>query len=285
MKRFPDWLRKPRLPNAAGFTSQVLSERNVHTVCESAKCPNRLECWGRQTATFMILGDVCTRRCGFCAIQVGKPLALDPEEPRHVAEAAKDLKLKHIVITSVARDDLRDGGAEQFYKTIIAVRDLIPEATIEVLTPDFKGNEGSIERVCEARPDIYNHNVETVARLSPFVRSPNANYKRSLELLAYVKGNHLDIATKSGLMVGLGETREEISQTFRDLREHDCDILTVGQYLQPIEGKMTVQEFIPLDEFQSYENEAHEMGFREVFCGPFVRSSYHADEISERVLN
>ncbi len=284
MKHFPDWLRKSRLLEPATFTSRTVMEKKLHTVCESAKCPNRMECWGRRTATFMILGDVCTRKCGFCAIQAGKPLSMDADEPTHVAEAAKELGLSHVVVTSVARDDLKGGGAEQFYETIRAIRELLPESTIEVLTPDFKGDSKSIERVCEARPDVYNHNLETVRRLSPFVRSPNANHDRSLELLAYVKGNYPAIATKSGLMVGLGEKNEEVIEAFHDLHEHRCDILTVGQYLQPMEEKLLVQEFVPPDVFQSYECEARAIGFQEVFCGPFVRSSYHAGEISAKVL-
>ncbi len=232
----------------------------------------------------MILGDVCTRRCGFCAIETGRPLAIDLEEPKNVAKAAKDLGLKHVVITSVARDDMKDGGAGHFYETILAIRESAPETTIEVLTPDFKGSEESIEKVCEARPDIYNHNLETVERLTPFVRSPNAHYGRSLKLIQHVKKIDPTIQTKSGLMIGLGEQRDEVIQAFHDLKNHLCDIVTVGQYLQPTYEKLSVQEFIPLDVFESYEVEAKSLGFKEAFCGPYVRSSYHADEISEKVL-
>ncbi len=285
MKRLPEWLKKPRLPDSVVFTSHAISNRELHTVCESAKCPNRLECWGRRTATFMILGDVCTRRCGFCAISVGKPIAIDFEEPIRVAEAAQELGLRHVVITSVARDDLKDGGAEQFSQTILAIRKVLPNTTVEVLTPDFKGQTDSIDRVCEAKPHIYNHNLETVRRLTPLVRSPNANYDQSLELLAYVKKNYPMITTKSGLMLGLGEMQAEVVEAFRDLWGHQCDVLTVGQYLQPLSEKLLVKEFVTPDEFQWYENEARAIGFREVFCGPYVRSSYHADELSEKVLS
>lgn len=209
---------------------------------------------------------------------------IDREEPVNVAKASKDLGLKHVVVTSVARDDLKDGGAEQFYETILAIRELNPEMTIEVLTPDFKGDEKSIGRVCEARPDIYNHNLETVERLTPFVRSRTANYRRSLALIQRVKEIAPEIQTKSGLMIGLGEEKEEVVQAFLDLKNHSCDILTVGQYLQPTHEKLTVQEFIPLDVFEWYESEAKNIRFKGVFCGPFVRSSYHADEISAKIL-
>ena len=202
-----------------------------------------------------------------------------------MAEAAQELGLSHVVVTSVARDDLKDGGAEQFYETILQIRELLPDSTIEVLTPDFKGSVASIDRVCEARPDVYNHNIETVRRLSPSVRSPNADYDRSLDLLAHVKSAHPDIATKSGLMVGLGEIEVEVLEAFRDLRDHGCDILTVGQYLRSIEGKLLVQDFIRPEKFEAYERSARDMGFSEVFAGPFVRSSYHAGEITQKVLS
>ena len=284
MKRFPDWLRKSRIPGAVTFTSQSISRKNLHTVCESAKCPNLQECWSQRTATFMILGDVCTRKCGFCAIQVGKPLFVDQAEPEHVAESAAELGLKHVVVTSVARDDLKDGGAEQFARTIRAIRNRLPESTIEVLTPDFKGDFAALDIVGEAEPDIFNHNIETVRRLSPDVRSPNADYDRSLRVLGYVKETYPEIMTKSGMMVGLGESRPEVLQSFQDLRDHHCDILTVGQYLQPNADKLFIKEFISPDEFQVYEKEARSLGFCEVFCGPYVRSSYHAGEISQKVL-
>lgn len=284
MSRLPTWLRKSRLPDSVANTSRAVSDHHLNTVCESAKCPNRMECWGKGTATFMILGDICTRKCGFCAIEVGKPHQVDIDEPNRVGEAAKALNLSHLVVTSVARDDLKDGGAEHFYKTILAIRRELPETTIEVLTPDFKGDHNSIKRVCEALPDIYNHNLETVRRLSPSVRSPNADHERSLDLIEYVKSHYPEISTKSGLMVGLGERKEEVIQAFQDLHDHGCDILTVGQYLQPTLDKLSVQEFITPDEFYSYEESARAIGFKEVFCGSYVRSSYHAGEISKKVL-
>ncbi|PIQ87200.1 MAG: lipoyl synthase [Candidatus Omnitrophica bacterium CG11_big_fil_rev_8_21_14_0_20_45_26] len=284
MKRFPDWLRKSRLPGAVTHTSRSIDRHQLHTVCESAKCPNRLECWNRQTATFMILGDVCTRRCGFCEIAVGRPLEVSSEEPWRVAQSAKELGLKHVVVTSVARDDLSDGGAGHFSQTIQAIRSLLPQATIEVLTPDFKGREAFIQMVCDANPDIYNHNIETVERLTPLVRSANAKYRQSLGVLKFVKETAPHIKTKSGLMLGLGETEDEVLQTLNDLREVACDILTIGQYLQPSIGKISVQEFIHPDVFKDYERKALHLGFQEAFCGPFVRSSYHADEVSAKVL-
>ncbi len=285
MKRFPGWLRKERLPSSVQYTSRILTDEKLNTVCESAKCPNRMECFGRKTATFMILGDVCTRKCGFCSIEAGKPVDFDAHEPERVARAAFELGLKHVVVTSVARDDLQDGGAQRFADTIRAIRNLLPESTIEVLTPDFKLNFESIDTVCNAGPDIYNHNIETVERLTPEVRSPLAKYARSLSLLKYVKTNFPHIITKSGMMLGLGETKEEVIQALRDLREHQCDVLTMGQYLQPTKEKLEVSEFIPPFIFEFYEQQAREFGFREAYCGPFVRSSYNAGELSEKVLN
>ncbi len=233
----------------------------------------------------MILGDVCTRKCGFCSIQVGKPAEVEDYEPERVARAALELGLRHVVVTSVARDDMPDGGAHRFAETICAIRNLIPSCTIEVLTPDFKGDWQAVNQVCEAMPDIYNHNLETVERLTPQVRSPLAKYQRSLELLNYVKTNFPEIVTKSGMMLGLGETKDEVIQSMTDLRDHRCDILTMGQYLQPTKEKMEVSEFIPPFMFEFYEEKARELGFREAYCGPFVRSSYHAGELSEKVLN
>ena len=284
MKRFPDWLRKERLSGSTLLTSRILEASKLHTVCESARCPNRQECYSRNTATFMILGDVCTRKCGFCAVETGKALLVDAHEPVRVAEAVRALGLSHAVVTSVARDDLKDGGAEHFYQTILAVRQLTPETTIEVLTPDFKCVFDSLNRVCEASPDILNHNLETVERLTPFVRSPNAGYRRSLQVLDYVKKTFPKILTKSGMMLGLGEAREEVIQALHDLREAGCDILTMGQYLQPAEEKLAVQEFLPPAVFEAYQELAFRMGFREAYCGPFVRSSYHAGELREKLM-
>jgi lipoic acid synthetase len=251
----------------------------LNTVCESALCPNLGECFARRTATFMILGKVCTRNCRFCAVEGGQPELLDPEEPRRVAEAATRLGLKHVVVTSVTRDDLPDGGAGQFAATIQALREKLPYAIIEVLTPDFQGERKAIASVVEAQPHIFNHNVETVPRLYPRVR-PEADYRRSLEVLRTVKELAPSIYTKSGLMVGLGETREEVEQVMADLREINCDILTIGQYLRPSPQHLEVKEFIPPEVFDYYAEAGRKMGFLYVASAPFVRSSYNAAEFS-----
>ncbi len=257
----------------------------LHTVCESARCPNIGECWSKRTATFMILGDICTRNCGFCAIKVGKPLDLDVDEPRRVAEAAKEMGLKHVVVTSVARDELPDEGASQFADTIYALRAAIPGVIVEVLTPDFKGKRWCIRRVVEARPDIYNHNIETVERLSPVVR-PQAKYDRTLDLLRVVTQMDSGVYTKSGIMLGLGETHDEVVQTLRDLREVGVSAVTIGQYLRPTTDRhLPVAEYIHPDQFKEYERIGTEMGFLFVASGPFVRSSYNAHEFSEKLLS
>lgn len=257
----------------------------LHTVCESARCPNIGECWSKRTATFMILGDICTRNCGFCAIKVGKPLDLDVDEPRRVADAAKEMGLKHVVVTSVARDELPDEGASQFAETIYALRTAIPGVIVEVLTPDFKGKRWCIRRVVEARPDIYNHNIETVERLSPVVR-PQAKYDRTLDLLRVVTQMDSGVYTKSGIMLGLGETHEEVLQTLRDLREVGVSAVTIGQYLRPTTDRhLPVAEYIHPDQFKEYERIGAEMGFLFVASGPFVRSSYNAHEFSEKLLS
>lgn len=279
--RLPEWLRV-RLPTADSFshTRALLEELKLHTVCESARCPNHWECWSKGTATFMIGGDRCTRACGFCAVTTAKPFALDPDEPGRVAEATRRLRLRHVVITAVARDDLADGGAEHFRRTIQSVRALTPGIVIEVLTPDFNERDSSIEAVLSANPHIFNHNLETVRRLTPAVRS-RATYDRSLSVLRKVKtkrGNA--IRTKSGLMLGLGETEEEVLTAFSDLRAVDCDLLTLGQYLQPTLKHLPVVEFISPEMFDRYGRRAREMGFLHVASGPRVRSSYHADEFA-----
>ncbi len=279
--RLPDWLRI-RLPTTESFarTRALLDELQLHTVCESAKCPNHWECWSKGTATFMIAGDRCTRACGFCAVTTAKPLALEADEPERVAEATRRMRLKHVVITAVARDDLADGGAGHFQKTIQSVRALNPETVIEVLTPDFNERDASIEIVLEARPDIFNHNLETVRRLTPAVRS-RATYERSLSVIKKIKfmaGS--TIFTKSGLMLGLGETEEEILTAMNDLRGVGCDILTLGQYLQPTLRHLRVAEFITPEKFQEYGERARALGFLHVASGPMVRSSYHAEEFS-----
>jgi lipoyl synthase len=279
--RLPEWLRIT-LPTSDSFarTRGLLDELKLHTVCESAKCPNHWECWSKGTATFMIAGDRCTRACGFCAVSTAKPLALEADEPARVAEATRRMKLKHVVITAVARDDLKDGGAEHFRQTIEKVRELNPGIVIEVLVPDFLDNDVAIENVLAANPHIYNHNLETVRRLTPSVRH-RATYDRSLSVLKKVKEKRGDtIYTKSGVMLGLGETEEELLQALRDLRSSNCDILTLGQYLQPSLKHLPVIEFVRPDKFAEYKIRAEEMGFVHVASGPMVRSSYHADEFT-----
>ena len=279
--RLPEWLRL-KLPTSSAFTQTraLLDELKLHTVCESAKCPNHWECWSKGTATFMIAGDRCTRACGFCAVSTAKPLALEADEPLRVAEATRRMKLKHVVITAVARDDLKDGGAEHFRQTIEKVRELNPGIVIEVLVPDFLDNEACIEMVLAANPHIYNHNLETVRRLTPSVRH-RATYDRSLSVLRKAKamrGNK--IHTKSGIMLGLGEREEEVLQAMQDLRASNCDILTLGQYLQPSLKHLPVIEFVPPAKFAEYKTHGEAMGFVHVASGPMVRSSYHADEFS-----
>jgi lipoyl synthase len=277
--RLPEWLRIT-LPTSDTFsrTRSLLGELKLHTVCESAKCPNHWECWSKGTATFMIAGDRCTRACGFCAVATAKPLALEADEPDRVAEATRRMNLKHIVITAVARDDLKDGGAEHFARTIEKVRELNPGIVIEVLVPDFNDSDAAIETVLAANPHIYNHNLETIRRLTPDVRH-RATYDRSLSVLRKVKEKRGDtIHTKSGMMLGLGETPAELLQAMRDLREARCDILTLGQYLQPTLRHLPVKEFVTPAQFEEYKIAAEEMGFVHVASGPMVRSSYHADE-------
>ncbi len=277
--RLPEWLRIT-LPTSDSFarTRGLLDELKLHTVCESAKCPNHWECWGKGTATFMIAGDRCTRACGFCAVSTAKPLPLEADEPARVAEATRRMKLKHVVITAVARDDLKDGGAEHFRQTIEKVRELNPGIVIEVLVPDFNESDASIENVLDANPHIFNHNLETVRRLTPDVRH-RATYDRSLAVLKKVKEKRGDtIYTKSGVMLGLGEREEEVLVAMQDLRAAKCDILTLGQYLQPSLKHLPVMEFVTPEKFAEYKLRAEEMGFVHVASGPMVRSSYHADE-------
>ena len=279
--RLPKWLKKS-LPSGGGlqFTSRLIDDLHLETVCESAKCPNRLECWSQKTATFMILGNVCTRPCGFCSVPKGKTEALERDEPDRVAEAAARLGLKHVVITSVTRDDLPDGGAEHFYQCVLAVR-AKTGAAVEVLTPDFLGKPDALERVMQAAPEVFNHNTETVPRLYTAVRGRKSNYRWTLELLRQAKLIGLAnpaFKTKSGLMLGLGETREELLDVFADLLDVGCDMLTLGQYLQPTPHHLPVCRYVPPDEFDELGQLAKSMGFRRVASGPFVRSSYHAGE-------
>ncbi len=281
--RFPPWLRR-RIP-PAGKSAEVrrlLADLQLETVCSSANCPNISECFGRGTATFMILGPTCTRSCRFCAVASGKPAPPRSSEPAAVAEASARLRLKHVVITSVTRDELPDGGAEHFAATIRAVRTRLPQTTIEVLTPDFQGDEAAVDTVLSAGPDVFNHNIETVPRLYSQVR-PQAQYKRSLDVLAYVKssrvGQQVHLLSKSGVMVGLGETGDEVRDVMRDLREIGCDILTIGQYLAPSPRHAPIARFVEPAEFDAMRAEALEMGFSAVAAGPFVRSSYRAEEV------
>jgi lipoic acid synthetase len=277
--RLPEWLRIT-LPTSDTFsrTRSLLDELKLHTVCESAKCPNHWECWSKGTATFMIAGDRCTRACGFCAVSTARPLALEADEPARVAEATRRMKLKHVVITAVARDDLADGGAAHFRQTIEAVRGLNPGIVIEVLVPDFNENETAIGVVLGANPHIFNHNLETVRRLTPEVRH-RATYDRSLAVLKKVKKKRgSEILTKSGIMLGLGELEAEVIEAMQDLRAANCDILTLGQYLQPTLKHLPVKEFVTPVKFAEYKTRAEAMGFLHVASGPMVRSSYHADE-------
>lgn len=277
-QRLPAWLRRPAPQAGMRYTTDVISDLRLETVCESAKCPNRTECWSQQTATFMILGNVCTRPCGFCSVPKGKTEALELDEPERLAEAAERLKLTYVVITSVTRDDLADGGADHFYWCVLAVRERTG-AKVEVLTPDFGGNAAAISRVIASKPDVFNHNTETVPRLYHRVRR-NAEYQRTLDLLAQVKREAPDIPTKSGLMLGLGETREELLQVCADLRAVGCDMLTLGQYLQPTLQHLPVERYVPPEEFDEIGDLVRKMGFSMVASGPFVRSSYHAGEMA-----
>jgi lipoic acid synthetase len=277
-RRLPDWLKKP-LPAGNGnfFTQGLLDELRLETVCENARCPNRPECYSRRTATFMILGNVCTRPCGFCSVTKGTPDPLEDDEPDRVAEAALRLGLKHVVITSVTRDDLPDGGADHFRRCILAVRRRTG-AAVEVLTPDFLGDWAAVDTVLAAEPEVYNHNMETVPRFYKKVRG-RASYQRSLDLLAHVKRRAPQTVTKSGLMLGIGETTEELFEVLADLRAVSCDTLTLGQYLAPTLKHVPVARFVPPAEFDGLAALARTMGFKKVVAGPFVRSSYHADEM------
>jgi len=284
--RKPEWIRV-RAASSPRFyeIKKILRERNLHSVCEEASCPNIGECFGKGTATFMIMGDICTRRCPFCDVGHGRPLPLDPDEPRNLAEAIAALSLRYVVVTSVDRDDLRDGGAQHFVDCIRAVRKLSPATQIEVLVPDFRGRmDRALDVLGAAPPDVMNHNLETVPRLYRQAR-PGSDYAHSLKLLQAFKRRFPEIPTKSGLMVGLGETDEEIVATMRDMRAHDIEMLTIGQYLQPSRGHLPVLRYVHPDAFAAFEREAYTMGFRHAAVGALVRSSYHADRQADRVLN
>lgn len=276
-RRLPEWLKKTTGSAAAihGMKSQLRGNR-LHTVCEEARCPNLTECFTRGVATIMIGGDTCTRSCRFCAVKTGRPLPLDPNEPAHAAEMVETMALRHVVITSVDRDDLKDGGAMHWAETIRAVRARTPQVTVEVLTPDFDGREADLDTVCAAAPHIFNHNLETTRRLTPHVRS-RAKYDRSLGVLQYVSEKFPYIPVKSGVMVGLGEDTEEVFEALRDLKTAGCKYITIGQYLQPTQHHLPVARFVHPDEFQDYTRYGHSIGLKHIFAGPFVRSSYMAD--------
>lgn len=276
-KRKPEWL-KVRIPASEGYSrlKKLMQEKNLHTVCEEAMCPNIGECWHRGTATFLLMGDICTRSCGFCHVKTGRPQMLDEDEPHRVAESVVAMNLSHCVLTSVNRDELPNGGAHIFANTIREIRNQLPRCTIEVLIPDFKGDRAALQEVMEARPEILNHNTETVPRLYRTVR-PQANYQRSLKVLSMARELDPGTITKTGIMVGLGENKEEVLAVMRELREHNVDILTIGQYLRPSSLHLPIYRYVHPAEFKEYHDLGMEMGFRWVESGPLVRSSYHAE--------
>lgn len=277
-KRLPEYLKRPIIDTETTRTvRRVLKTNCLNTVCENARCPNKNECYTKNTATFLIMGNVCTRNCRYCNIGCEKPLPLDEDEPKRVAKAVFDLKLKYSVITSVTRDDLPDGGAEHFCNCIYEIRKLSPDVKIEILTPDFKGDTAALDRIIEAKPDVFNHNIETVEPLFKTAR-PQGDYRRSLEVLKYIKANS-DISTKSGLMVGLGESFEQIERTLKDLKSAGCDILTIGQYIQPSKAHLEVAKYYTPEEFKELNRLAEEIGFKHWQIGPLVRSSYRAADL------
>jgi lipoic acid synthetase len=280
LERKPEWLRI-RLPSGENYVNvkQTITSLGLHTVCEEARCPNIGECWGGGTATIMIMGDVCTRGCRFCSVAGGRPLYLDPEEPERVAKAIKEWGLRYVVITSVCRDDLHDGGADHIAKTIKAVKAQSSETMVEPLIPDFHGNRYAIKKVADAGPEVISHNIETVARLSPVVRDPRATYEQSLRVLKIIKDIDCKIYTKSSIMLGLGEKEEEVMQAAKDLRSAGVDIVSIGQYLQPTSRHLPVKEYITPEKFDSYRKSIEKMGFAYAVAGPFVRSSYKAGEL------
>lgn len=275
-QRLPRWLkRKVPKGNANHFTARLIDQLHLETVCQHARCPNRMECYARKTATFLILGNVCTRGCAFCSVATGRPQAPDPDEPRRVAEATSRLGLQHVVITCVTRDDLADGGSEHFCRTIRAVREKT-EATVEVLPSDFAGNRPAVDRLVQAAPDVYNHNTETVPRLYRSVRGPKADYRWTLDMFRRIRQRSPTMVIKSGMMLGMGETQEEVLDTLADLLEAGCRVVTLGQYLQPSPAQMPVVRYLPPEEFDQLGQAARRMGFANVASGPFVRSSYRA---------
>jgi lipoyl synthase len=279
LEKKPEWLRV-RLPSGENYVNvkQTIASLGLHTVCEEARCPNIGECWGGGTATIMIMGDVCTRGCRFCSVGSGRPLYLDPDEPERVAKAIKEWGLRYVVITSVCRDDLQDGGANHIAKTIKAVKVLCPETIIEPLIPDFHGNSHAVENVANAGPEVISHNIETVSRLSPLIRDARATYEQSLSVLKMIKEIDYKIYTKSSIMLGLGEMEEEVMETAKDLRSAGVDIVSIGQYLQPTSRHLPVKEYVAPEKFDSYKKSIEKMGFAYTVAGPFVRSSYKAGE-------
>ena len=276
--RRPEWLRvSPLDPTILNKMGRLMRDLKLHTICESARCPNCTECFRRATATFMILGDICTRDCTFCAVKRGSPLSPDPQEPEHIVTAVDKLGLRYVVVTSVTRDDLPDGGASQFAHTVKAIREYDPHIMVEVLIPDFRGSISALQTVIDASPTVLNHNIETVPRLYPEVR-PKADYHHSIELLRQSKLLNNSILTKSGFMLGLGEVRQEVIELMADIRQAGCDFLTIGQYLQPSLRHHKVMKFVPPEEFEEYGNIGKQLGFRQVVSGPLVRSSFHAAE-------
>ncbi|MGC9384929.1 MAG: lipoyl synthase [Kosmotogaceae bacterium] len=284
VKRKPEWLRKRNPPNIMmRETKKILKKFELHSVCQSARCPNIAECFSNKTATFMILGDICTRNCRFCAVKNGTPGPINKNEPENIRKAVEELGLKHVVITSVTRNDLPDGGASQFIRSIHEIRKMDPNIVVEILTPDFKMDKKVIKNLVDAKPNIFNHNVETVPRLYSKVR-PQAIYQRSLDLLEYVKKLDNKIYTKSGIMLGLGETEDEVIQVMKDLREINCNILTIGQYLQPTKNHLEVEEYIVPEKFDKYKKIGEELGFDYTASAPFVRSSFNARDFSNKFL-
>ncbi len=280
-ERLPEWARRSVLNTEENRKVRgILKEQGLNTICESGRCPNKGECWAAGTATFMLMGEICTRTCRFCAVNKGLPGPLDPQEPNRVVNACRDMQLKHVVLTSVNRDDLEDQGSNHFAATITALKNEIPNITVEVLTPDFQGRVDCLQIVLAANPAVFNHNLETVPRLYKQVR-PGSKYQRSLDILAHAKRLAPNIPTKSGIMLGLGEQKEEVEQVLHDLRAHNCDILTLGQYLRPSLDQLPVDRYIAIEEFEHWAQIAKHIGFSRVHSGPLVRSSYHAAEFAE----
>ena len=278
-QRLPDWIKRGIIDTEkTKFVRGILKKHNLNTVCDSARCPNKGECYAKNTATFMILGKICTRNCRFCSIDVNIPEAIDSKEPQLVATAIKELGLNYAVITSVTRDDMPDGGADHFAKTIYEIKKLTPEVKIEVLTPDFQGDKEAINKVIQAKPEVFNHNIETIKRLYPVAR-PQANYERSLDFLTYIKKQSPEIYTKSGFMVGLGETYEEIKELLCDLKKHNCDIVTIGQYVQPTKKHLKVEKYYTPEEFDNLKQDAIKIGIKYSISSPLARSSYKASDL------